>query len=226
MQADRQQREDDQQASFRRQRLLMVERQIAARGVQDERVLAAMKQVPRDEFVPVESRGDAYLDCPLPIGYGQTISQPYTVAMMCEALQLAGTEKVLEIGTGSGYAASVLSLLAREVHTVECIPELAAEARERIRRLGYSNVQVYVADGTLGLPELAPFDGIVVTAGGPSLPQAYREQLAEGGRIVMPIGDRAEQQMLRYTRRHGQLSHENLGMFCFVPLVGAAGWDG
>ena len=207
------------------QRAWMVLQQIATRGLTDHRVLEAMSEVPREEFVPEAFQHAAYDDCPLPIGYGQTISQPFTVAFMCEATELTGTESVLEIGTGSGYAACVLSCLAREVHTVERIPELAQEAQKRIERLGYDNVHVYVADGTLGLAEQSPFDGIVVTAGAPALPQGYVDQLAEGGRIVMPIGNRFSQSMCRFTKRRGELHREDLGAFAFVPLIGTNGWD-
>ncbi|HQX50227.1 MAG TPA: protein-L-isoaspartate(D-aspartate) O-methyltransferase, partial [Planctomycetaceae bacterium] len=173
---------------FSKQRAWMVTRQIEARGIKDPRVLAAMREVPRELFIPESCRDEAYDDGPLPIGHGQTISQPFTVAMMCEALQLIGTEKVLEIGTGSGYAACILSNLARQVHTIERIPELARSAEARIRDLAITNVRVHVGDGSLGLPDEAPFDAIVVTAGGPSLPSAFESQLAEDGRIVMPIG--------------------------------------
>lgn len=209
---------------FYRQRLRMVARHLESRGIADPRVLAAMSSVPREEFVPPKSRDEAYHDGPIPIGRGQTISQPYTVAMMCQALQLTGDEKVLEIGTGSGYAACVLSHLAREIHTIERIPELASLAAERIKRLEYHNVQVHTGDGSLGLAEEAPFDAIVVTAGGPDLPSAYADQLAEGGRIVMPIGRRHDQTMCRYTKRNGSLHREDLGGFCFVPLIGKDAW--
>jgi protein-L-isoaspartate(D-aspartate) O-methyltransferase len=203
----------------------MVERQLAARGIRDERVLAAMGAVPRHEFVPPHVRDSAYDDCPLMIGQGQTISQPYTVAFMAEALQLRGDEIVLEVGTGSGYGAAVLSRLVRQVHTIERIEALAATAREQLRRLGFDNVQVHVGDGTLGLPEFAPFDGIVVTAGADSLPPAYTQQLADGGRIVIPIGAaRSSQIMCRITRRGDHFPCEQLGSFAFVPLIGKHGW--
>ena len=209
---------------FRQLRLRMVKHQLESRGIADPRVLATLASVPREEFVPPEHEAEAYHDGPIPIGPGQTISQPYTVAMMCEALQLSGVEKVLEIGTGSGYAACVLGQLAREVHTIERIPELAAVAAERLHRLGLDHVHVHVGDGSLGLVEEAPFDAIVVTAAGPDLPRAYAEQLAEGGRIVMPIGRRHDQQMCRYTKRQGTLHLEELGNFCFVPLIGQDAW--
>ncbi|MBI1903513.1 MAG: protein-L-isoaspartate(D-aspartate) O-methyltransferase [Planctomycetia bacterium] len=207
-------------------REVMVRQQFAGRGIVDARVLAAMREVPRHEFVPQHLAIYAYDDKPLPIGFGQTISQPYTVAFMCQAMSLHGGEKVLEIGTGSGYAAAVLSHLAERVYTIERIAELAAEAAERLRRLGYANVEVRTADGTLGLADAAPFDAIVVTAGAQTLPPAYQEQLAEGGRIVIPIGPtRHSQTMWRYTRVGDDLLGEDLGPFAFVPLIGEQGWN-
>ncbi|MCA9014152.1 MAG: protein-L-isoaspartate(D-aspartate) O-methyltransferase [Planctomycetaceae bacterium] len=206
-------------------RLKMVENQLRMRGICDPRVLEAMNRVPREEFVSPEQKPFAYHDCPLPIDCSQTISQPYTVAFMCEAAQLTGDERILEVGTGSGYGAAVLSLLAREVHTVERIPELAEQASERLTRLGYSNVHVYTSDGTLGVPEAAPFDAIIVTAGAETLPEPYVEQLKEGGRIIIPVGPEfMGQTMYRYTKIRGNLSQENLGAFAFVPLIGEYGW--
>lgn len=201
----------------------MVETQIRARGVRDARVLAAMTHVPREEFVPAELRDQAFVDHPLPIGGGQTISQPFTVAFMAEALLLNGTEKVLEIGTGSGYAAAVLSRLAAEVHTIERIPELARTAQATLKRLGYRNVHVHTGDGTLGLPQEAPFDAIVVTASGDHLPAPFKSQLAAGGRIVMPVGDEGSQTMFRWTSTPDGLATEDLGGFLFVPLIGVHG---
>lgn len=202
----------------RRQR--MVDEQLIARGIQDPRVLAAMGEVPREEFVPADLRGMAYDDNPLPIGMGQTISQPFTVAFMCQALGLKGDEKVLEIGTGSGYGAAVLSRQARQVISIERHSNLAESARERLNRLGYRNVQIISGDGTLGFPDEAPFDGIVVTAGSQSLPQAFLDQLAEGGRLIIPLGSQYYGQTLyRFLRRDGRLSIDNLGGFVFVPLV-------
>jgi protein-L-isoaspartate(D-aspartate) O-methyltransferase len=179
----------------------MVVDQLERRGISDPRVLEAMEWVPREEFVPPEMVGLAYEDRALAIPFEQTISQPYTVAFMCEAARLRADDKVLEIGTGSGYGAAVLSLLAREVHTVERIDELFHAARERLSGLGYENIHVYRDDGTLGLPDEAPFNAIVVTAGAELLPAAYQEQLADGGRLVIPIGPPAFQQMIRLTRR-------------------------
>ena len=218
------QEKGEQSLAHLRQR--MVDQQLIPRGINDRLVLNAMREVPRHEFVPEQWQDEAYEDWPLPIGFGQTISQPLTVAFMAQALQLSGDERVLEVGTGSGYGAAVLGAIARVVHTVERIPQLAARAREKLSSLSYRNVQVHVDDGTLGLPAFAPFDGIVVTAGSGNLPPPYREQLADGGRIVIPIGDRTDgQYLMRYTLRNGKLSEENLGLFAFVPLVGKFGWE-
>jgi protein-L-isoaspartate(D-aspartate) O-methyltransferase len=213
-------------ARFAEQRVRMVERQLAARGIRDGRVLSAMGEVPREEFVPQSLRSSAYDDGALPIGQGQTISQPFTVAFMCEALHVQPDDTILEVGTGSGYGAAVLSRIARMVHTVERIPELADGARQRLQRLGYHNVTVHLANGSLGVPQAAPFDGIIVTAGAERLPQAYLEQLAEGGRILIPLGRTPHSQsMFRFTRRDGELAVDNLGGFLFVPLIGEEGWQ-
>jgi protein-L-isoaspartate(D-aspartate) O-methyltransferase len=205
---------------WRTERQAMIQEQLLARGFRNERVIAAMRKVPREEFVPAGQRADAYLDRPASIGYDQTISQPFTVAFMADALQLSGQEILLEIGTGSGYGAAVLSHLARVVYTVERISELAETAAERLARLGYDNVQVYCRDGSLGLPKYAPYDAICVTAAAEELPAAYPEQLAEGGRLLIPVGpSQWRQQMLRYTIRSGRLEAEDLGPFAFVPLI-------
>ena len=208
------------------QRHAMVDRQIAAMGVGDPAVLAAMRKVPRHEFVPDWLRDAAYNDGPLPIGEGQTISQPYIVAYMIEALRLRGGEHVLEIGAGSGYAAAVLAEIAGDVVTVERLAELADRARATLGRLGYRNIDVVVGDGTLGWPPAAPYDAIVVTAGGPSIPQALRQQLREGGRLVMPVGpDLHGQSLIRVTRgAGGEDQEEYLAPVSFVPLIGAQGW--
>jgi protein-L-isoaspartate(D-aspartate) O-methyltransferase len=198
----------------------MVVEQLERRGITDPRVLEAMEWVPRHEFVPPQLIEHAYEDRALPIGLEQTISQPYTVAYMCQEARIRADDKVLEIGTGSGYGAAVLSLLAREVHSVERIAELHRAARERIDRLGYRNVFLHLDDGTLGLPREAPFDAIIVTAGAESLPTAYREQLADSGRLIIPVGPSASQQMARIIRHADQFTREHLGSFGFVPLVG------
>jgi len=202
----------------------MVHEQLVRRGITDERVLKAMTDVPREEFVPSELRDFSWDDGPLPIGHSQTISQPYTVARMCEALQLTGDETVLEVGAGSGYSACVLSCLARQVHAIERIPDLARDADTRIARLGY-NVAVCNGDGSLGLPDEAPFDAIVIAAGAPFVPKACAEQLTEGGRLVLPVGSRAHQQLCRFTREHRKLRKEDLGAYAFVPLLGEQGWN-
>jgi len=203
----------------------MVSAQLRARGIRDPRVLAAMLAVPREAFVPETLKEEAYADCPHPIGARQTISQPFTVAYMAEAAELQGDEKILEVGTGSGYGAAVLSRLGAEVHTIERLPALAGRATETLERLGYSNIQVHIGDGSLGLAEQAPFDAIVVTAGAADLPPAYSEQLAEGGRIVIPIGrSERNQHLYRFRRTRNELSMDDLGSFAFVPLIGEAGW--
>ncbi len=206
-------------------RQCMVRAQIEGRGIRDQRVLEALGRVPRHLFVPETSRRAAYDDTPLPIGHGQTISQPYMVALMTEALRLRPGAKVLEVGTGSGYQAAVLAELGGEVHTVECIPELAEDARGRLLSLGYNSVRVHPADGTLGLPAEAPFEAVLVTAGGPRVPEPLREQLAlDGGVLVIPVGDCLVQTLLRVTRRGKGYREEDLGGCRFVPLVGKEGW--
>ena len=178
----------------------MVADQLERRGISDPRVLEAMAWVPRHEFVPPESIAEAYDDRALSIGLDQTISQPYTVAFMCQEARISAGDRVLEIGTGSGYCAAVLSLLAREVHTVERIESLYDVARSRLAKLGYANVHCYLDDGTMGLPAEAPFDAILVAAGAESLPTAYQDQLVEGGRLIIPIGPLSHQRMFSFTR--------------------------
>jgi protein-L-isoaspartate(D-aspartate) O-methyltransferase len=208
------------------ERQKMVERHLAARGVDDPAVLAAMRAVPREAFVTAELAEFAYEDTPLPIDAGQTISQPYIVALMTAALELRPRDRVLEVGTGSGYAAAVLSRVAAEVYTIERHGELARTAEQRLRALGYANVQVRHGDGTLGWAEQAPFDAIVVAAGGPDVPAALLEQLAPGGRLVIPIGPTPrEQELVRVRRRDGRYEREQLGPVRFVPLIGAEGWQ-
>jgi protein-L-isoaspartate(D-aspartate) O-methyltransferase len=207
------------------QRREMVERQIRHRGVRDPRVLEAMLAVPRHAFVPAQHLSEAYADQPLPIGEGQTISQPYIVASMTEALQLSGSERVLEIGTGSGYQTAVLSLLAREVHTIENHRALSEAARERLARLGYRNIFFHVGDGTLGCPEAAPFDAILVTAAAPLIPPPFVAQLAEGGRMLLPLGSAETQELVRVRVLNGEMATERLYHCRFVPLLGRYGWN-
>ncbi len=203
----------------------MVDRQLARRGIADALVLDAFRSVPRAAFVPDELLELAYEDAPLPIGSEQTISQPYIVALTIEALRLKGGERVLEIGTGSGYAAALLSRIAKEVVTVERLETLAASARERLLRLHYNNIQVVCGDGTLGFAERAPYDAIAVAAGGPQVPEALLAQLAEGGRLVMPVGPRGTSQVLvRVTRQAAGFQTEPLTQVRFVPLIGQQGW--
>lgn len=195
------------------------------REIADKRVIEAMKRVPREAFVPEEQYHAAYDDRPLSIGFGQTISQPFIVALMVQALELKGDEKVLELGTGSGYEAAILAELARKVVTVECIPELAESAKKVLDRLGYSNVEVHVAGKTLGWPEGAPYDAIVVSAGAPRVPQVLLDQLAWNGRLVIPVGSRWQQDLLRVTKLRKGSRTENLGGCYFVPLVGEGAWE-
>jgi len=204
----------------------MVERDLAGRGIRDERVLEAMGRIPREEYVWEVDREDAYVDHPLRIGSGQTISQPYMVALMTQELALTGGEKVLEIGSGSGYQTAVLAELAAEVHTVERIEELSGSAAERLAAHGYSNVHVHLADGTLGLAAEAPFDRIMVTAGAPEVPEALKRQLADGGWLVIPVGPATGQTLLTITRGGGGDSFETRkGTACvFVKLRGEHGW--
>jgi protein-L-isoaspartate(D-aspartate) O-methyltransferase len=205
----------------------MVRRHLAARGIRDPAVLEAMRTVPREAFLPPELAEFAYEDAPLPIAAGQTISQPYIVALMTTALELGPHDRVLEIGTGSGYAAAILGRIAREVHTIERHRELADTAAARLHALGFHNVHVLQGDGTLGWAAHAPYDAIIVAAGGPNVPDALVDQLAAGGRLVIPIGqDRSLQTLVRLTREaDGRLRREDLGDVRFVPLIGAQGWD-
>jgi protein-L-isoaspartate(D-aspartate) O-methyltransferase len=209
--------------SLRVAREAMVEEQIRQRGISDERVLEAMGTVPRHEFVSAEWREKAYEDAPLPIGEGQTISQPYMVGSMTSALRLCGTERVLEIGTGCGYQAAVLGCIAREVHSVEVRPELAKSAAERVRRLGYANVEVHCGDGSEGLAEFAPYDAILVAAAAPELPKQLIAQLSDGGRMIVPVG-KDERAVLIYVKKRGKEFDVEQREACrFVPLVGHYG---
>ena len=211
--------------AYATERAEMVEKQLRRRGIEDHCVLGAMLAVPRHEFVPEEVRAHAYEDVPLPIGSGQTISQPYIVAAMTAALRLQPTGRVLEIGAGCGYQAAVLSLLAKEVFTIERRPELASAASEKLERLGYLNVHVHCGDGTLGLPEFAPFDAILVAAAAPAAPQPLLAQLAEAGRMIIPVGDADNQELHLFEKRAGKLSIRILEGCRFVPLVGCHAWQ-
>jgi protein-L-isoaspartate(D-aspartate) O-methyltransferase len=203
----------------------MVERQLRRRGIGDERVLGAIGEVPRELFVPESQRRRAYADSALPIGSGQTISQPWIVAAICQALELVGGEKVLEVGTGSGYSAAVLARLAREVLTIERRPELAEEATARLRELGAGNVEVVVGDGSRGLPEHAPFDAVAVHATAPDPPASLFAQLVDGGRLVAPIASRGADMLTRFRRRDGDADAEVIGPCRFVPLIGEEGFE-
>lgn len=218
---------EDEEALAERRRS-MVDLQIAARGIGDPALLAAMRAVPRHEFVAAQWRGDAYDDTPLPIEVGQTISQPYVVALMLEAARLRPLDRVLEVGAGSGYASAVAARLVAHVDAVERQPRLAALARERLARLGVGNVDVHLGDGSLGWPAGAPYDAILVAAGGPRIPEALRDQLAAGGRLVMPVAEgHGAQRLLRLERdAAGGDRESDLGGVTFVPLVGAQGWTG
>lgn len=207
-------------------RKFMVDRQIVARGVRDRRVLDAMRSVPRERFVPRPLGEFAYDDTPLPIEAGQTISQPFIVAHMIEAAAIGPADRVLEIGAGSGYAAAVMSRIARRVYAIERHAELAEGARERMAALGYDNVEIRTGDGTRGWPEQAPFDAILVSAGGPIVPRPLCSQLGPGGRLVMPVGGADQQRLMRVTRRSRTgFDEADLGDVRFVPLIGAHGWS-
>jgi protein-L-isoaspartate(D-aspartate) O-methyltransferase len=202
----------------------MVEEQIAARGIVDKRLLAAMRSVPRHRFVPIGDLAWAYADSPLPIGYGQTISQPYIVALMTEYLLLKGKEIVLEIGTGSGYQAAVLGCLCKEVHTLEIIPDLAALASDLLLELGYLNVHVHCGDGSQGWSSHAPYGGILVAAAAPAAPQPLLDQLVEGGQLVVPVGGRGYQRLEIWTHHGDAFDCQTSSPVAFVPLRGEYGW--
>lgn len=203
----------------------MVREQIESRGIRDERVLVAMRTVPRHLFVPGHVIGTAYRDSPLPIGQGQTISQPYIVALMTELLELMETDRVLEIGTGSGYQAAILSRLAAKVITIERLPSLARETKRLLAELGYDNVRVEIGDGSLGWPDQTPYDAIIVTAAAPEMPEPLSEQLADGGRLLAPVGPRWTQRLVRVRREGDQFHTEELIGVAFVPLIGEHGWQ-
>lgn len=213
-----------EEEAFREARERMVYRQIEQRGVRSPRLLDAMRRIPRHLFVPQDLRDRAYDDSPVPIGLGQTISQPYIVAAMTDLLQLQGDETILEIGTGSGYQAAVLGKMARSVHTIERHPELADQARAVLAELGYDNVFVHIGDGTLGWPSDAPYQGILVTAAAPDMPAPLIEQLGEGGRLVIPVGDTRQQDLERWRKTGERIDREVIFPVSFVPLRGYYGW--
>jgi protein-L-isoaspartate(D-aspartate) O-methyltransferase len=204
----------------------MVDTQLRRRGIHDERVLAAMREIPREDFVPAESRLAAYQDDPIHIGHGQTISQPYMTALMAESLELTGTENVLEVGAGSGYAAAVLGALAARVVSLEIIPALAQLACDNLRRTARdANVRVACGDGSAGYPEAAPFDAISVAAGAPEIPAALLEQLKDPGLLVIPVGDYGDQELRVVSKQHGRIDYRVAVLCRFVPLRGGEGWE-
>lgn len=214
----------DAQNGYHVARKRMLEDHLVGRGIRDSRVLDAMAKVPRHLFVEEGLRDQAYGDYPLNIGEGQTISQPLMVALMTETLQLKGTEKILEIGTGSGYQTAVLCELVKHVYSIERILKLANRARKTLYDIGYVNFTLRIGDGTLGWPEEAPFDGIIVTAGAPAMPKVYLQQLTDGGRLIIPVGNESEQILFRYTRQGDQFLEERITGCRFVKLIGSNGW--
>src|SRR5512136_345884 len=210
---------------FPRARLKMVEEQITSRGIKDSKLIAAMRKIPRHLFVEEALQNQAYSDHPLPIGEKQTISQPYMVALMTEAMLLTGKEKVLEIGTGSGYQTAILAELSEKVFSVERIRSLAIRARKLLYELGYFNVEVKIFDGTFGWMEESPFGAIMVTAGSPDIPQPLIDQLTVGGRLVIPVGDALSQDLFRMTKIETGVKKEDLGGCRFVKLIGKYGWE-
>ncbi len=211
--------------NFTKARENMIRTQLIPRGIKDQRVLKAMQKVPRHCFVPQKLVHEAYKDHPLLIGHNQTISQPYMVALMTEALGLKGDEKVLEIGTGSGYQTAILAELSRQVYTVERIKELLENAKRRLDKTGYKNIMFKAFDGTLGWDEYKPYDAIIVTAGAPNIPYPLVDQLKEGGRLVIPVGDRFMQDLIKITKRKGNMEQTSLGRCRFVNLIGVYGWS-
>ena len=209
---------------YRLARERMVKNQLISRGIKDKRVLDAMTRIHRHLFIEEALEGEAYNDHPLPIGHKQTISQPYIVALMSEALELKGHEKVLEIGTGSGYQTAILAELSERVYTIERIRPLVESSRFLLNELGYTNILFKAYDGTLGWKDYSPFDAILITAGSPSIPDPLLEQLSEGGRMVVPVGDRFSQELIKITKRKDRLEKVNLGGCRFVDLIGVHGW--
>lgn len=214
----------DPALDYSAERDAMVTEQIARRGVRDPRVLSAMRQVPRHEFLPEDARPYAYVDSALRISNGQTISQPYIVALMSELLDVRPEDKVLDVGTGSGYQTAILAVLAREVDTIERIPALAEAAGETLTALGYDNVRVHLGDGSLGCPEAAPYDRIMVAAAAPEVPPALFDQLVDGGRLVIPVGSRTLQHLEIWDVERGEFKQAKSIPVVFVPLIGAGGW--
>jgi len=210
---------------FARERNRMVADQLKTRGIRDPRVISVFEITPRHLFVPEEERQWSYDDYPLPIGFNQTISQPYIVALMTQSLGLTGSERVLEVGTGSGYQAAILSQIAAEVHTIEIIPELADRARKIFADLGIGNIYTYIGDGSVGLKQHAPFDAIIVTAAAPRVPQSLLEQLDDGGRLIIPVGSRGYQELELWTRSGTTFTTHTIIPVAFVPLRGEQGWD-
>jgi protein-L-isoaspartate(D-aspartate) O-methyltransferase len=213
---------EDDYAELRKR---MVQEQIASRGIRDPRIIASMEKIPRHLFVPENLRDQAYEDSPLPIGEGQTISQPYIVAWMTSLLEISEDDRVLEVGSGSGYQTAVLCELAGQVYTIEMNAELAARAEEALRLLGYKNFAIRIADGTRGWPEEAPFNGVMVTAGAPSVPQPLLDELADGGRMVIPVGSKSMQMLTLIRRKGGEFETVQEGNCAFVPLLGEFGWQ-
>jgi protein-L-isoaspartate(D-aspartate) O-methyltransferase len=213
------------EARFTRARNRMVADQLKTRGIRDPRVISVFELTPRHVFVPEEERQWSYDDYPLPIGFNQTISQPYIVALMTQSLELTGSERVLEVGTGSGYQAAILSQLAVEVHTIEIIPELTERAQKHFADLGLGNIHAHIGDGSVGLKQHAPFDAIIVTAAAPRVPQLLLEQLSDGGRLIIPVGSRGYQELELWTRIETTFTTHTIIPVAFVPLRGEQGWD-
>jgi protein-L-isoaspartate(D-aspartate) O-methyltransferase len=214
----------DPEANFLRQREAMVRTQLRGRGISDPRVLEVMGELEREKFIPPDFQHDAYADCPVPIGSGQTISQPYVVALMTQELDVQAHHRVLDVGAGSGYQAAILAKLARQVYAIERIEELTRRARAVLDQLGIANVTLTTGDGTLGWPEQAPFDRILCGAAGPDVPAPWIEQLAEGGRIVMPVGPRDVQMLIALQKRSGRTTRREICGVRFVSLIGRDGW--
>ncbi len=210
--------------SFEDKKRSMIDLQLKSRGIKSSEVLAAMSTVPRESFVATENKNIVYNDCPIPIASGQTISQPYMVAMMTEALNLKSNDKVLEIGTGSGYQTAVLREITTAVYSIERIATLADTARNVLCSLGYDNIVIKVADGTLGWPEEEPFDAIIVTSGSPKVPKILINQLKDSGRMIIPVGTRSHQHIIRITRKNDYFNKEEMLSCVFVPLIGKHGW--